>query len=296
MINLNQQAFLLDLKLGQLTLSRKVASTMVETDADPALLRISKKILDCPEMQAIKAHQRHIRGMIETLRLPTGDMFRPGMYLMPYSLLERTEDYLSKANEEMKGLIDTFLDVYTITIEQDKLALRSLFNEADYPPPTKIRTAFQMAYSYQTVATPESLKTFRFDIFKREEEKMRRMWEEAAAESQGALRQQALELARHAVEKLTPGEDGKPKTFKESMLGNWNEFIDLFQHKNITADSDLEGILNKVRNAIAGRKCSDIRSDASVAAEIKTLFEGVVGQLDGMVVARPTRRMNLEEE
>jgi hypothetical protein len=221
-------------------------------------------------------------------------MFRAGMYLMPYSLLDQIEPLITQTESRLKQKIDALLDVYQASIQSDRETLKSLFRTEDYPAPEEVRDAFKITWGYQTISTPEGLKGYRQDIYKREAAKMQALMEAAAAESREALIHQALELAKHVTDKLTPSEDGKPKVLRESVLENWDKFCDLFSHKNIAGDTDLEKVLNDVRATLKGRKAKETRTDAQAAAEIKALFDGVVGKLDEMIVAKPIRKLSLE--
>lgn len=292
----NQQTFLLDMKIDRMTTSKKVNPNQIQTDADRTLLRVSKVILDCPEMKAVRRTISRLRERVDVLKIPTAGMFRSGMYLMPYSLMEQIESLFAKTEAELATRVDDLINVYEASIQADRERLNSLFKESDYPLSSDVRSAFKVTWSYQTISTPEGLKVHRMDIYKREAAKMKALMEAAAAESRDALIHQALELARHVADKLTPGEDGKPKMIRESSLTNWEEFCDLFSHKNIAGDSDLEKVLADVKAALGGRKAKDLRTDAEAAAEIKALFDGVVGKLDEMVVAKPIRKITLEED
>jgi hypothetical protein len=292
--NLPSRVFLLNLRLKSLGTSRKAPVALIETDAQPERVRLGKKILDCEELSEIKAHYQAIRHYIEAMSIPTGDHFRPGMYLMPYDLLSRVDKYLADAVDVLSGLVNDFVFVYEERIEDDRVALASLFDEANYPETGKVREAFEMSYEYLQMATAEGLKAFNADVYNREAEKLRKRIEEAAEESRLLIMEQAKDLAQNVCERLTADPaTGKPRVFKESLLGNWNEFLETFSAKNITDDGELEALMNDIRAKLDGKTVADLRKNASVREEIRAHFEGVIGKLDGQMTAKPVRKMNL---
>ena len=67
---LAKQTVFIKLHLGLLGNSRKVSSSRVEVDADKALIRVSKTLLDSPELQAIRTLDGDIRHFLYDMCLP----------------------------------------------------------------------------------------------------------------------------------------------------------------------------------------------------------------------------------
>ncbi len=139
--------FVLDLRLGTLSNSKKVPSTAVavvrefefDPDTDPEMLRVNKKLFDCPELDEIKQYHHSLRDFIETRELPTKGQFRAGMYLMSYKHLPAVEERLELAVEQIGELVDRLIDALEQRIGESKEKLGTLFNEADYPTEKTIR-------------------------------------------------------------------------------------------------------------------------------------------------------------
>jgi hypothetical protein len=67
---LSKQTVFIKLHLGLLGNSRKVSSSQVAVDADKALIRVSKTLLDSPELQAIRTLDGDIRHFLYDMCLP----------------------------------------------------------------------------------------------------------------------------------------------------------------------------------------------------------------------------------
>jgi hypothetical protein len=61
---LAKQTVFIKVHLGLLGNTRKVSSSQVEVDADKALIRVSKTLLDSPELQAIRALDGDVRHFL----------------------------------------------------------------------------------------------------------------------------------------------------------------------------------------------------------------------------------------
>jgi len=293
--NLPDRVFLLSLRLKMLGQSKKAPVSLITTDAEPARVRLGKKIFDCPEIDAIRQHHQYIRRYVESKMIPTGEQFRAGMFLMPYTLLDSIEAFFEAANNSLNDLIDDFIAVYDDRIEDDREALASLFDANNYPSIAAARDAFVLEYEYVTLATPEGLKQFDRAVYEREAAKLQKRVEEAAEESRILIMEQAKDLAQSVCERLASDGSGKPKIFRDSLIGNWREFLETFSAKNITDDTQLAALMAEIKTKIGDRDPDEIRKSANVREEIRQHFEGVVAQLDGMIVAKPIRKIDLSE-
>src|SRR5215469_9900962 len=88
--------------------SRKVSAAQVEVDTDKTLLRISKRLFDCPEYKAIANFDAEISRYLESVCLP----FEKGLHLCPWPLLGEVDRKLKEFAGERPALVDAFLAVY----------------------------------------------------------------------------------------------------------------------------------------------------------------------------------------
>src|SRR5690242_10951608 len=72
--------------------SRKVSPAKVEVDTDKTLLRISKRLFDCPEYKAITNLDAEVGRYLESVCLP----FEKGIHLCPWLLLEEVNEQLTR--------------------------------------------------------------------------------------------------------------------------------------------------------------------------------------------------------
>lgn len=101
---LAKQTVFIKLHLGLLGNSRKVSSSRVEVDADKALIRVSKTLLDSPELQAIRTLDGDIRHFLYDMCLP----FEVGIHLLPLCLMETVDERLHEFKDRRGELVESF--------------------------------------------------------------------------------------------------------------------------------------------------------------------------------------------
>jgi hypothetical protein len=99
-------------------------------DADKALIRVSKTLLDSPELQAIRTLDGDIRHFLYDMCLP----FEVGIHLLPLGLVETVDERLQEFKDKRGELVETFLSAYPRLCQEAAGRLRTLYNPADYPP------------------------------------------------------------------------------------------------------------------------------------------------------------------
>ena len=151
---LAKQTVFIKLHLGLLGNSRKVSSSQVEVDADKALIRVSKTLLDSPELQAIRTLDGDVRHFLYDMCLP----FDVGIHLLPLGLVETVEEKLREFKDKRGELVESFLSAYPRLCQEAAGRLRTLYNPADYPPLDEVRSHFTFSWQYVSYGVPEQLQ------------------------------------------------------------------------------------------------------------------------------------------
>ncbi|MBN1772533.1 MAG: hypothetical protein JXB32_14785 [Deltaproteobacteria bacterium] len=287
------RAVCLSLTVGCLGVRRKVPAASIQVDADKDLLHVSKAILESKELDTIKTLDGELRTWLAKRALPSP--FRRGTYLIPLGLVEQVDAKLAEYQENRRDLVAQFLAVYDHSVEDAKKRLNGLFDVTDYPSDERLRAAFYVDVRYLAFGVPEKLEGIRRDIFEREKAKAETQWREASEEVRQALRAGLADLVDHMVERLQGNGDGKPKTFRDSLVGNMQEYLELFAPRNVTDDTQLAQLVGRCRNALDGVDADALRSSAAIRTKVREGMAQVQATLDTMVIDRPSRRIVLED-
>jgi len=270
-------------------------SITTTTDTDTSMVRANKKILDSPEYEAIGSAANQIRTFLYGKMVPGGQkIFKSGTYPIPIAILDSVDEALKEKVDYFNLAVQKFLEVYELRKEEAKQRLKDLADESDYPPLEKVKNAFGVTYNFISFGPPQSLEGFSKDLYQREVAKIKESCAEASVEMQQTLRTLFSDLISHMVERLKPGPDGKKKIFKDTLISNAKEFFADFQARNIFNDTELEGLVNRCRNILAGRDAETLRKNNNVREVTAAALEKIKLTVDEMITSAPVRKIVLD--
>lgn len=272
---------------------RKADKGEIQTDTDKKYLKLSKMLIDSPEYEAVTAYQSKIRAWIEARSVPS--FFKKGLCLFKLDMIETVDEYLRGALEEQKTLIENFLAVYP---EQKTVAasrLNGQYRDTDYPSIEDMRSRFNITWNWMKLGIPENLPQ---QIFEAEKAKAEQMWNDAADQITMTLREAFKKLIDHAVDKLSVDPGGKKKIFRDTFLPNIQEFIETFNMRNLTNDSDLQALVEKAKSVLSnvGDDTQVLRDDKGLREFTAKKFEEIKGTLDSMITEKPSRVFAFDED
>ncbi len=289
--DLAQKTVCLKVHLGLIGNSRKVSNSQVEVDADKQLIRVSKTLLDSPELQAIKALDGEVRRYLYDDCLP----FESGIQLVPLPQIETVDQKLREYAQKRLELVDAFVGAYPRLCEQVATRLRTLYNPNDYPTVDLVRSYFSFTWRYVSFGVPGQLKEISARIFEDEREKAAQMMAEASSEIQQVLRAAMAEMVAHMRDRLTGQADGKPQRIRESTVQKLRNFLETFDFRNVTDDRELKEQVEKARQLLGGVTTDAIRNTTDLRARIKDGMAEIAKRLDTMVADRVGRKFRLDD-
>jgi hypothetical protein len=290
------KAVCLLVELRRLGNSRRTPSGSVVTDADRDMFRVNKSLLDSPELKKIAQLDGEMRRYVASRCLPS--MFKTGVYLLPNGLIEEVDARIEKFAVERAELVEDFCKVYDAQKSAAADKLKSMYNPADYAASAEeVRAAFSVRTQYVAFDTPGTLRDIKRAIFEREAGKAAAQWTEALAECRQVLRAELASLIDHALDRLTPGADGKPRVFRDSLIKNLDEFFSTFNARNsIGEDADLDALVAQARTILGGVSPDELRKSDAARSDVLSRLAQVKGQLDTMIVEKPSRGFMVEAE
>jgi hypothetical protein len=292
---LTEKSLFLRVSYGNLGNSKKVPGAgILTTDADKTLLRVSKALLDSPELDAIKHHDNSLRKWLNNICLPFLDW--PGVLVMPKTQTQRVWTRLRQHREERHELVASFVALYPTLKEKAKEELGSLYVEGDYPPVQEISQRFRFYWTIRTFETPDHLKEISEELFEEQKAATQAQFSAAMEEISNVLRTKAFELFDHLREKLQDTADGKPKVLRESTIVALKEFMDSFDFRNLSNDTELAAQITKARELLGDESAITLRSSNELRAKVKKGMEELTGTLSTMVEEQPIRKFRLDED
>jgi hypothetical protein len=274
--------------------SKKVASAEVEVDADKDLVGVTKKLLKSKEWTAVKSFDTETSNWVKNRSVPS--MFRKGVSLVKMDFVEAVETYLNERVPQREALVQAFMEVYEAQKTEAELHLRSLYNLKDYPPRAAVESRFYFEWSWIMFSVPGKLKEISAGFFKMEQAKAAAKWENATENAKLLLRAQMKKLVDHLVDRMTPGEDGKRKTFQKTTVSNLTEYLENFSVRNVTSDAELEYLVEQSKKLLNGADPELLRKNDVDADCLAKGFSTVKQFLDTMVQDAGSRKITFSEE
>lgn len=230
---------------------------------------------------------------------------KEGLFTVALPQVEEFDRILTEANNKLQTeLVPAFLADYPQAIGRAETTpvkdggLGPLFNRADYPNVDDLADAFALEWGWLAFSVPEGLPE---GLRQRAHEQLQQQLSEAADEIQQALRTSFRELIAHATEKLTPGDDGKNKVFRDSLIENLHAFLESFNARNVMNDTELALLVEQARGILTNDGAGSVTPKAlrqfnTVRDTVRSQFEAIQSQLDGMIEVQSSRRFDFDDE
>jgi hypothetical protein len=167
--------------------------------------------------------------------------------------------------------------------------LGRLYNPDDYPP--EIRGLFAVEWDFPSVEPPSYLMRLNPEIYAEEQQRVSRRFEEAVRLAEEAFLTEFARLVAHLTERLSGGEGGERKIFRDSAVGNLMEFFERFKHLNVQSSAELDTLIEQARQVVQGAGPQALRDNDELRQRVATQLAAVQSTLDGMLVDRPRRNI-----
>ena len=265
--------------------------TEVDEKIEKSRLRAQKRLLNSPELDAIRTFDYQTRKHIRTASLK----YDTGLDMIPLEAVPAIDEWLeTRAQERSTKLVPAFVAAYPAACEAASKELGSQHRPEDYAPANEVADEFLFRWNWVHFGVPGTLKALKSNIWKRETEKAQQKMETAALQMQLALRQSMLELVQHMADRLTPDPDGKRKTFHASTVQNLVDFLSNFDFRNITGDAELAKVVKKAKSLLEGVDVNELKSEGAVLSKVQSGIEQISTTLDNLVV-KTSRKFSKED-
>jgi len=283
---------LLNLRISMWGVSRVLPDHEYEVDADKAMVRATKKILECPEYEFLLQLKRSIHRRLKTLALP-GEILRAGVYPVSVPMVEEVEKELEAFSIRWGVGVLGLEQVWDLRVREVEDRLRALYDEKDYPSWERVRGCFAVRWNYFSMSTPQVLQAISGKLFVREQAKATVQWNEMLEEIRDGLRLTFKELVDALVDRLSPRPDGTRK--KLVGVDRLLEFLDKFSKKDVADDEQLRVLVEDVRGLLSGQDVSRLRKDQGLRELVQERMQSVKVVLDTLVQDAPVRQIVLRE-
>ncbi|MYH37074.1 MAG: hypothetical protein F4020_07105 [Gammaproteobacteria bacterium] len=286
-MNLTHDAMLVSLRIaawsGRLYDRQASTHVAVHHEASTAAGRYNKCLLPKTAFAAINSTMSAARTAHYAQTLPWDDQ---GSRLLTVANYERYTELMDGLRERMIRERARFIEDYEDNIDKARLDLGKLFRIAEYPSKEDLHGKFGMRY--RIIPVPDAdhfMAKLASDDTDRVKRDIESQIEERLHDAVGDLYRRLGEAVERVSERLREDDEGKPLVFRDSMIGNIRELVDIVPRLNIFGDETLAQLCGQVKEKIATvepdalrpSKSFDPVARASVKREADTLKERFAG-------------------
>ena len=285
--SIGSSAMLSELSISQWTGRKKdrKASKDVTADnnAETGVANVHKKLLgNCAELDAVHKMTGNIRNIHYGMTMPWSDT---GLRLLPTAQYFKYHAAMTDLENQWRAATNTFLQSYQWEISQAQAKLGDLFDATEYPTTDTLTTKFGFNLNY--IPLPDA-GDFRIDV-----------GNDAVAEvksSYGDYYARQLTKAMNDVwirlhdaltrmsERLDYGADDDKRVFRDSLVSNVTDMVELLTVCNVTGDAQMTAMRDKLSDAMYGVTAEVLREDTHTRTETKRTVDQVISSLPSLEV------------
>jgi hypothetical protein len=189
-----------------------------------------------------------------------------------------------------QNLVDKFVVAYPNLVNAAAFQLGNLFNRSEYPEADTIAKKFKFSVNYLPVPMAGDFRIDIEDYIKSEihqscqalyEERLNNAMKDAWARLHDCLTRMSDRLAVDLVDADEDEDRGKmikPRVFRDSLLENAVELVNLLKHFNLTGDPAMEQARRELSTAITNHDATELREDMLAREAVKNKVDAILGK------------------
>ena len=268
----------------------------VAHEASTGAGRYNKRLLPKAAFAALTATMSEARTKHYSNSLPWDDK---GARLLTVANYEHYTELMDGFRERVVRQRARFIEDYDDYIDQARLDLGKLFRIEDYPSKEDLQGKFAIRYRIAPVPDADHfIAQLASDDTERVKRDIESHIEEQLHGAVGDLYRRFGEAIERVSERLREDDEGKPLVFRDTMISNIRDLVDVVPRLNIFGDDELAQLCAQVKEKIASvepdalrpSKTFDPAARAQVKRDADDLAEKFAGYFGGTPKKPPPSR------
>lgn len=283
--SVSNASMLVELSIGAWTgkkLDKRASQSVTEqAKAANGVANVHKKLLgDCAELDALGKFIANTRNVHYSITAPWSDT---GLRILPTARYFKYHEQMTALRDEYWRLSEAFLTAYEWEISQAQVKLGDLFNRDEYPTADKLRDKFRFNINY--IPLPDA-GDWRVDMEQEALSTLKTHYETFySSQLQVAMKDvwvRTHEALAKMSERLDYTDDSTKKIFRDSLVENVLEVVDLLSDFNITGDVQMTAMKDRLEDAMRGVTPDALREDAYLRQKTKQEVDAVLKSLPSL--------------
>lgn len=255
---------------------KKVTQEITEkynADGNAGVFR--KYLIDPVNLKSVCKRRNAIRTFCYENTLPydlEGVRFLPGKNFAAFK--DGMESRVADFEEE----VGRFFDIYPSLIEDRKGKLGGLFDESDFPSVADLKARFSVEIEYIPIPVGHSSSLLSL-LDEKERERIQKEAEDRTKKVGDLAIKDLWDRLHGAVSHMADRLADPEAKFKESLVGNIAELVDLLPRMNVMNDPSLDKMAGLAKAKLLKYTAEELRSDEAARKEMADMATAVAGKI-----------------
>mgnify|MGYP003133490863 FL=1 len=246
--------------------------------AASGMASVHKKLLgDCQELEAIQKFVANGRNRHSAMTMPWSDT---GLRLLPTAQYFKYHQAMTEMINEYWRLVAVFKAVYEQAKQNAQQTLGDLFDPDEYPSLEVLTSKFGIRLSY--IPLPDS-GDFRIDIGNEATEQVKSQYQDYYSTMLNNAMNDVWTRLHKALanmsERLDYSDNDKKKVFRDSLVGNLLDIVELLNVCNVNGDGQMNAARMRLEDLFRGVNADALREDEHLRSETKRTVDEVIKSL-----------------
>ena len=249
--------------------------------ADSGVASVNKKLLaNSDTLRAIQTHVTAARNLHANMTMPWSNS---GLRLLPTAQYFKYSQAMSDMQNEFDMLVGQFLSAYNDEVIDVQLKLGDLFSHDDYPSVETLERKFAFRTNYMPL--PDA-GDFRVDIGNDALREVKGQYADFYTKQYNTAMNDVWTRLHKALanmsDRLDYGSKEDKKIFRDSLVDNVTDMIELLRVCNVTASTQMAQMANRLEDAMSGVTPDALREDDTFRAETKRAVDDAIKSLPSL--------------
>ncbi len=281
----SSSAMLMQLSIGHWSarkLDKKVSQEVADSKhAARGAGNYNKHLLaGCAELDAVIKFVANTRNANYSMTMPWGDS---GLRLVSTRAYPKYIHAMSELRIEFERLVKNFLDAYEWEVTQAQAKLGDMFNRDEYPTLDAVERKFY--FKLDEIPVPD-VNDFHTDLQREIADTVKEKYKKFYAEQMVAAKKEVWsrmhEVLARMVDRLDYNDDGTKKVFRDTLVDNVREMLQMLADYNVTNDPAMEAMRMRIEDALLGVTPDALREDAYLRRETQQKMADIIKGLPGL--------------
>ena len=261
----------------------KAASKDVTTrnNANDGVASVHKALLaDSNNLRAIQQHVTATRAAHAHMTMPWSNS---GLRLLPTAQYFKYQQTMTDMQNEFERLVTEFINTYNDEVVNVQMKLGDLFSREDYPTTGDLGRKFGFSINYMPL--PDA-GDFRVDIGNEALAEVKQQYSDFYTKQYSTAMNDVWTRLHKSLtsmsERLDYTDKEDKKIFRDTLVTNVTDMIELLRVCNVTGSSQMTAMANNLEEAMSGVTPDALREDDYFRAETKAAVDDAIKALPSL--------------